>query len=85
MILVSVKWPAVTTPENGATSPGKPCWWLNLQMTTERDQLPIVEYKEQLLDMIDKHAVIIVRGQTGSGKTTQVLSSSPHSFAFVQN
>lgn len=43
-------------------------------MLEERNTLPIVEYKQQLLDMINNNAVIIVRGQTGSGKTTQVFT-----------
>nr|CAB3247813.1 ATP-dependent RNA helicase A [Phallusia mammillata] len=43
-----------------------------LKMLEQRNTLPIVEYKKQLLDLLENNGVIIVRGQTGSGKTTQV-------------
>ena len=35
-------------------------------------ELPIVTYREQFLELLPKHQVIIVSGETGSGKTTQL-------------
>ena len=43
-------------------------------MVEDRNKLPIYSYKEELLGLVNKNNVIIVRGQTGSGKTTQVFS-----------
>lgn len=37
-----------------------------------RKSLPVYQYREQLLDAIRKHQVLIVVGETGSGKTTQL-------------
>jgi pre-mRNA-splicing factor ATP-dependent RNA helicase DHX16 len=37
-----------------------------------RRQLPIYQYRQQLLDAIEQHQVLVVVGETGSGKTTQI-------------
>ncbi|CAD7930180.1 unnamed protein product, partial [Amoebophrya sp. A25] len=37
-----------------------------------RMQLPVYQWKEQLMDAIKEHPVIVLQGETGSGKTTQV-------------
>lgn len=37
-----------------------------------RKSLPVYQYREQLLEAIRKHQVLIVVGETGSGKTTQL-------------
>ncbi|KIP03731.1 hypothetical protein PHLGIDRAFT_94352, partial [Phlebiopsis gigantea 11061_1 CR5-6] len=37
-----------------------------------RKSLPIYQYREQLLEAIQKHQVLIVVAETGSGKTTQL-------------
>ncbi|CAN0389240.1 unnamed protein product [Lampetra fluviatilis] len=42
------------------------------QLASERLQLPMAEFREQLLAAVREHSVVIVRGQTGCGKTTQV-------------
>lgn len=34
--------------------------------------MPIVEYREKILDAIEKNTVVVVEGPTGCGKTTQV-------------
>ncbi|XP_072919383.1 ATP-dependent RNA helicase A isoform X1 [Hemitrygon akajei] len=45
----------------------------NLQkIISERSQLPVKNFEEQILEAINSHSVIIIRGQTGCGKTTQV-------------
>ncbi|CAG9460375.1 unnamed protein product [Pedinophyceae sp. YPF-701] len=42
------------------------------RMAEARRQLPMFPYREQLLDAIAEHQVIIIVGETGSGKTTQI-------------
>lgn len=37
--------------------------------------LPIVQMKDHILQMIDKHSVLILEGATGCGKTTQVCTN----------
>lgn len=37
-----------------------------------KEHLPIQNYKQQILDMIENNQVVLIRGETGSGKTTQV-------------
>lgn len=34
--------------------------------------LPIVQAKDQIVDLLNQHQVIVVAGETGSGKTTQI-------------
>lgn len=36
------------------------------------DALPVTEHREQIIDAICRHRVVIVAGETGSGKTTQL-------------
>ncbi|KAH1264470.1 Pre-mRNA-splicing factor ATP-dependent RNA helicase DEAH1 [Glycine max] len=38
----------------------------------EREKLPIYPYREQLLQAVHDHQVLIIDGETGSGKTTQI-------------
>ncbi|GMF21480.1 unnamed protein product [Phytophthora lilii] len=38
----------------------------------QRESLPIASYKEQVVQMLSKHDVILVSGETGCGKSTQV-------------
>nr|CAB3237847.1 putative pre-mRNA-splicing factor ATP-dependent RNA helicase DHX16 [Phallusia mammillata] len=37
-----------------------------------RESLPIYAYRQDLLNAIEEHQVIIIEGETGSGKTTQI-------------
>jgi len=41
-------------------------------MEEVRKSLPVYQYREQLLEAIRQHQVLIVVGETGSGKTTQL-------------
>lgn len=41
-------------------------------MKEVRESLPIYFYREQLLEAINEHQVLIIEGETGSGKTTQL-------------
>ncbi|XP_056266450.1 LOW QUALITY PROTEIN: ATP-dependent RNA helicase A [Pseudoliparis swirei] len=46
---------------------------LNLQkILSEREQLPVRRFQEEVLSLVQAHAVVLVRGPTGCGKTTQV-------------
>ncbi len=36
------------------------------------EELPILSYREDFLELLQKHQVIVVSGETGSGKTTQL-------------
>lgn len=40
--------------------------------TTAQLDLPICKYRQEILDMIKQHNVLIISGETGSGKTSQV-------------
>ncbi|KAI8588469.1 P-loop containing nucleoside triphosphate hydrolase protein [Geranomyces variabilis] len=43
-----------------------------LRMLAQRTTLPAWKYKDQILDAVEKHRVVVVEGETGCGKTTQV-------------
>lgn len=45
---------------------------VNKTIKEQRESLPIFKLRNQLLEAIDKHDVLIVIGETGSGKTTQM-------------
>ena len=38
----------------------------------ERNNLPIYDYKEKILEIIKEKKILIIEGETGSGKTTQI-------------
>ncbi|XP_055546297.1 ATP-dependent DNA/RNA helicase DHX36 [Wyeomyia smithii] len=42
------------------------------EMKKSRERLPVHGTRQEILDTIDKHQVILVKGETGSGKTTQI-------------
>ncbi|XP_072955419.1 pre-mRNA-splicing factor ATP-dependent RNA helicase DEAH1-like isoform X1 [Typha angustifolia] len=42
------------------------------KLQEERKKLPIYPYREELLQAVHDHQVIIIVGETGSGKTTQI-------------
>jgi len=39
---------------------------------SERQNLPVFSYRENILEAVEKHSVIIISAETGAGKTTQV-------------
>lgn len=43
-----------------------------LSIKETRESLPIFGFREDLLDAIEEHQVLIIEGETGSGKTTQI-------------
>src|SRR3954470_23461483 len=44
----------------------------NLPKPTYPQELPVVERRQEIADLVAKHQVVIVCGETGSGKTTQL-------------
>lgn len=43
-----------------------------LSMEETRKSLPIYQFRDQIIDAVAKHQVLIIVGETGSGKTTQL-------------
>ncbi|XP_018497404.1 probable ATP-dependent RNA helicase DHX35 [Galendromus occidentalis] len=44
----------------------------NFPLQTQKERLPIYNYRREVLYLIENHQVIILTGETGSGKSTQV-------------
>ncbi|MBW2739344.1 MAG: ATP-dependent RNA helicase HrpA, partial [Deltaproteobacteria bacterium] len=44
----------------------------NLPRLTYNPDLPIIDKKNEIIDLISKNQVLIISGETGSGKTTQI-------------
>ncbi|XP_053694242.1 ATP-dependent DNA/RNA helicase DHX36-like [Sabethes cyaneus] len=42
------------------------------EMKESRERLPVHGSRREILNMIDRHQVILIKGETGSGKTTQI-------------
>ena len=42
------------------------------QIQQEKQNLPIYEYKQEILKLIKDKKILIIEGETGSGKTTQI-------------
>jgi len=42
------------------------------ELLEKRKQLPVYEYKDKFLEMLDKNKITVLIGETGSGKTTQI-------------
>lgn len=53
-------------------------------MSIEETQksLPIYPFKQDLLDAIEAHQVLIIEGETGSGKTTQLPQYLYHGVSY---
>lgn len=43
-----------------------------VQILSERNQLPVKQFEEEIMAAINHNPVVIIRGATGCGKTTQV-------------
>lgn len=41
-------------------------------MLMEREQLPVKQFEEKIMEAVEHNPVVIIRGATGCGKTTQV-------------
>jgi HrpA-like RNA helicase len=46
------------------------------RLQADRKLLPIYPYRQQLIDAVHEHQIVIIVGETGSGKTTQVCDSA---------
>ena len=42
------------------------------ELFKKRINLPVWEYKEKFIDILNKNQIMVLVGETGSGKTTQV-------------
>eukprot|EP00126_Sphaerothecum_destruens_P013566 Sdes_comp23224_c0_seq1m21515 len=51
---------------------GKPFTERYYSILEGRSKLPVWEYKQQFLQLLDNHQIIVLVGETGSGKTTQI-------------
>ena len=49
-----------------------------LQLLAKRKSLPVWEYKEKFVEVLNKHQTLVLVGETGSGKTTQVCKEEPY-------
>lgn len=38
----------------------------------EREQLPVFQHRHHILEVLQRHPVVVVAGETGSGKSTQI-------------
>ncbi|CCH80064.1 ATP-dependent helicase [Nostocoides japonicum T1-X7] len=56
---------------SAATDPGPRRTWTAADLHYP-DQLPVVGRREEILDALRDHQVVVVAGETGSGKTTQL-------------
>lgn len=43
-----------------------------VNMLEFRQKLPAYQHKDEIIELIEKHQVILIEGNTGCGKTTQV-------------
>ena len=43
-----------------------------MELENDFEQLPVEQYKEEILDACRKHQIVICIGETGSGKTTKI-------------
>ena len=50
------------------------------QWQAKREQLPVVQIRQGLLEALSQHDVAVVGGDTGCGKTTQVIHPSQKHF-----
>ncbi|KAM4634341.1 ATP-dependent RNA helicase DHX29 isoform 1-T1 [Polymixia lowei] len=45
---------------------------LACKLQAEREQLPVFQHRQRVLDALQRHRVVVVAGETGSGKSTQI-------------
>jgi HrpA-like RNA helicase len=49
---------------------------INPEMKSTRENLPVFQYKQQIVDAVEHNHVVLIKGATGCGKSTQVISFS---------
>uniref|UniRef100_A0A8C2H8A1 ATP-dependent RNA helicase DHX29 n=1 Tax=Cyprinus carpio TaxID=7962 RepID=A0A8C2H8A1_CYPCA len=42
------------------------------RLLVEREQLPVFQHRQQVLEALRRHRVLVIAGETGSGKSTQI-------------
>uniref|UniRef100_UPI003AAEB046 ATP-dependent RNA helicase DHX29 isoform X1 n=1 Tax=Centroberyx gerrardi TaxID=166262 RepID=UPI003AAEB046 len=42
------------------------------RLRAEREQLPVFQHRQRVLEALQRHSVVVVAGETGSGKSTQI-------------
>ncbi|XP_019938004.2 ATP-dependent RNA helicase DHX29 [Paralichthys olivaceus] len=42
------------------------------KLQAEREQLPVFQHRHRVLEVLQRHRVVVVAGETGSGKSTQI-------------
>ncbi|XP_052464475.1 ATP-dependent RNA helicase DHX29 [Carassius gibelio] len=42
------------------------------RLLSEREQLPVFQHRQQVLEALRRHRVLVIAGETGSGKSTQI-------------
>ncbi|XP_049593845.1 ATP-dependent RNA helicase DHX29 [Syngnathus scovelli] len=45
---------------------------LALRLLADREQLPVFQQRQRVLEALQRHRVVVVAGETGSGKSTQI-------------
>ncbi|KAM9793208.1 ATP-dependent RNA helicase DHX29 [Syngnathus typhle] len=45
---------------------------LALRLLADREQLPVFQHRQRVLEALQRHRVVVVAGETGSGKSTQI-------------
>lgn len=63
------RMPTVNTPNPFTGLPHTPKYF---ELLRKRSSLPVWEYKDRFVEMMNKHQVMVLVGETGSGKTTQI-------------
>jgi len=54
----------------------------NQAIDIQRKRLPIFQYREHVMFLLERHQIIILIGETGSGKSTQVNIININSMLF---
>ena len=54
----------------------------NQAIDIQRKRLPIFQYREHVMFLLERHQIIILIGETGSGKSTQVNIVNINSILF---
>ncbi len=54
---------------------GKPFSMRYYEIFEKRRTLPVWQQKQEFMEMLKKHQIIVLVGETGSGKTTQVRTA----------
>eukprot|EP00962_Isochrysis_galbana_P005143 scaffold1408_cov116-Isochrysis_galbana.AAC.3 len=55
----------------GGRAPAAPTSWKR-KSADDKDALPALRHRKELLDALREHAIVVVSGDTGCGKSTQV-------------